>query len=49
MSIEDGGGRVTNEISGDDQVLGIIDDAFERTLGGILDGLLDLVVRCTLF
>lgn len=33
-----------DEVGGDDQVLGVLDDALERTVGGLLDGSLDVVV-----
>lgn len=43
--VEDGGGRVADEVSGDDRVLGVVDDALVGAGGGLLHGGLDVVVR----
>lgn len=44
VGIEDGGVGVAGEIGGDDGVFGVAEDTLELTLGGLLDGSLDLFV-----
>src|SRR6478752_6679312 len=48
LGIEDGGVGVAVEIGGDNIVLSVGQNALEVTLSGLLDDLLDLVVRSTL-
>lgn len=44
LSVEDGGVVVAVQIAGDEVVLGVGENALEGTVGGLLDGGLDLVV-----
>jgi hypothetical protein len=44
LSVEDGGGGVADEVSGDESVLGVLEDTLVLALGGGLDGSLDFVV-----
>ncbi len=48
MSVKDGGARVTDEVGGHNTVLGVPKDTLEGSLGGFLDGSLDVVVRRSL-
>ena len=45
LSIENGGVGVTNEVSRDDLILGVAHNSLHLTLGSLLDGGLDLLVR----
>ena len=42
--IEDGGVGVTNEVAGDNFLISVAEDSLELALGGLLDGVLDLLV-----
>lgn len=44
LGVKDGRVAVTDKVSGDDLLLGVVEDALQRSLGGLLDLLLDLVV-----
>lgn len=46
--IEDGGSSVADKVGGDNSLVGVLDDALERTIGGLLDGVFDLFVGCAL-
>ncbi len=48
LSIEDGAGSAAGEVSRDDLVLGVVEDALHGTSGGFLDSVLDLLVRSRL-
>ena len=48
LSIEDGRGGVAVEVRGDKLILGVSEDALELAVGGVADGLLDVLVRGTL-
>jgi hypothetical protein len=48
LGVKDGRGGGTDEIGRDDLVLSVLEHSLHRTLGGLLDDLLDLVVRSTL-
>merc|ERR1711977_440034 len=48
LGVDDGAGRVAAHVGGDDVVLSVVEDALELALGGLLQGLLDLLVAGTL-
>ena len=44
LGIEDGGGRVADEIGGDDLFVSVLENVLVVALGGLLDGSLDIIV-----
>jgi len=45
LDVEDGGVFVAEQVAGDDVVASVSEDTFEVTIGSLLDGLCDLIVR----
>ena len=49
LCVKNAGVRIGDEVSGDDILIDILDNALHRALGSCLDGCADLIVACALF